>query len=319
MRALRGGGSVPCDAMKTGGEIMADCSVRYEDIVELVHKGCTSISQDALQLMEQAVEKETVPAAKVMLQTMVDNVAMAGENDKPVCQSPGFPTVWVRYSDGMPLGGLEDNIKKALSECTAKGYIRPSIVHSLTRFNPGDSTGEGVPNMEYKYVPDLPYLEIIASFKGCGAELGNVARILTTATMGTKLSGLKRLVLDTVVAAGGMPCPPSALGIGIGGQMDVASKLSRQAVSTRDWRDANPDPMLADLECELLEAVNKLGIGPAGIGGDTTTLAVKIAHAATHTAICPVTINFHCWVARRFGVRIYPDGTVQHLFQRGDY
>lgn len=219
----------------------------------------------------------------------------------------------------MPLSGITENIQKALAECTAKGYIRPSIVHSLTRKNAGDSSGEGVPNMEFRYVPNQEYLEIIASFKGCGAELGNVSAILTTAKMGKNLSGVKKLVLETVANAGGMPCPPTAIGIGIGGQMDVSAKLSREAISTRDWRDTNPDPLLASLEAELLADINKLGIGPAGIGGDTTTLAVKIAHAATHTAICPITINFHCWVARRFGVRIYPDGRKEFLFQEGDY
>lgn len=298
---------------------MADFSVPYEEVVAWVHAGCTSISADALVLMRRAAARETDPAAKAMLQAMVDNVSMAGKEDKPVCQSPGFPTIWVRFSDGMPLDSLQDIFPRALAECTAKGYIRPSIVHSLTRHNPGDSSGEGVPNMEYRYVPDQDYLELIASFKGCGAELANVSTILTTAMLGKNFSGLKKLVLETMVKAGGIPCPPSAIGIGIGGQMDVSAKLSREAISTRDWRDTNADPLLADLEAELLEAINKLGIGPAGIGGDTTTLAVKMAHAATHTAICPVTINFHCWVARRFGVRIYPDGHREYLFQEGDY
>lgn len=298
---------------------MNNFAISYPEIVDWVHNGCISISADALVLMKKAIEKERTPAAKVMLESMVENVAIAGQTDKPVCQSPGFPSVWVRFSDGMPLSGITENIQKALAECTAKGYIRPSIVHSLTRKNAGDSSGEGVPNMEFRYVPNQEYLEIIASFKGCGAELGNVSAILTTAKMGKNLSGVKKLVLETVANAGGMPCPPTAIGIGIGGQMDVSAKLSREAISTRDWRDTNPDPLLANLEAELLADINKLGIGPAGIGGDTTTLAVKIAHAATHTAICPITINFHCWVARRFGVRIYPDGRKEFLFQEGDY
>lgn len=298
---------------------MNNFAISYPEIVDWVHNGCISISADALVLMKKAIEKERTPAAKVMLESMVENVAIAGQTDKPVCQSPGFPSVWVRFSDGMPLSGITENIQKALAECTAKGYIRPSIVHSLTRKNAGDSSGEGVPNMEFRYVPNQEYLEIIASFKGCGAELGNVSAILTTAKMGKNLSGVKKLVLETVANAGGMPCPPTAIGIGIGGQMDVSAKLSREAISTRDWRDTNPDPLLAALETELLADINKLGIGPAGIGGDTTTLAVKIAHAATHTAICPITINFHCWVARRFGVRIYPDGRKEFLFQEGDY
>lgn len=298
---------------------MNNFAISYPEVVRWVHNGCITISQDTLELMGQAIEKESNPAAKLMLQSMVENVALATQMDKPVCQSPGFPTVWVRFSDGMHLQGLKEMLQNALKECTQRGYIRPSIVHSLTRHNPGDSTGEGVPNIEYQYVPDQEYFEIIASFKGCGVELGNVSTILTTAKLGKNYSGLKKLVLETVAKAGGIPCPPTSIGIGIGGQMDVSAKLSREAISTRDWRDTNPDPLLAELEAELLENINKLGIGPAGIGGDTTSLAVKIAHAATHTAICPVTINFHCWTARRFGVRIYPDGSKKFLFQKEDY
>ena len=162
------------------------------------------------------------------------------------------------------------------------------------------------------------------SAKGCGAELPNVAKILTPATLGKDYKGLKQLVLDTVtgargqVGAHGYPCPPFSLGIGLGGQMDVAAKLSREAISTRNWLDHNPDPLFDELEQELLADINKLGNGPAGIGGDTSALAVKIGWASTHTAILPVVINFHCWVARRFGIRFYPDGHTEELFQVGE-
>lgn len=190
--------------------------------------------------------------------------------------------------------------------------------------NPGDSSGRGVPNYELRYEKDLPYCEIIVSAKGCGAELPNVAKILTPATLGKNYKGLKQLVLDTIcgsngfMGARGYPCPPFSIGIGLGGQMDVAAKLSREAISTRNWLDHNPDPLFDELEQELLADINKLQNGPAGIGGDTTALAVKIGWAATHTAICPVVINFHCWVARRFGIRFYPDGRTEQLFQAGE-
>lgn len=289
--------------------------ITYEEVFSLVHGACTTISADALVIMKQRAEQETKPEAQSMLRAMIDNVAQAGKLDKPVCQSPGFPTVWVRFGDAASLADISAFIPQAVVECTKKGYIRPSIVHPLTRHNSGDSSGAGVPNFEYQYRPGQEYLEVILSAKGCGAELGNISTILTPATLGEKMTGLKKLVLKTVINAGGYPCPPSAIGIGIGGQMDVSAKLSREAISTRDWRDRNPDPMMAELEQELLENINSLGIGPAGIGGDTTCLAVKIGYAATHTAICPVTINFHCWVARRFGVRFYPDGKREYLFQ----
>ena len=137
--------------------------------------------------------------------------------------------------------------------------------------------------------------------------------IMTPAKLGNGLVGLKRLVLDTVIKAGGKPCPPYGVGIGIGGQMDVACKMSRRAISTRRWDDCNPDPELAALEEELLDAINQLGLGAAGTGGDRSCLAVKIQRAHTHTAIAPVAINFHCWVARRAGVRIHQDGAVEQL------
>ena len=294
---------------------MKDLGITYQDVYDLLHRACTTISPDVLYLMRNAVVQESHPEAKVFLETMIDNVAQATLQDKPVCQSPGFPTVWIRFGEYFDMGPLLSYLPKALTQATQEGLIRPSIVHPLTRHNPGDSTGLGVPNIELRYVPDQPFVEIIMSAKGCGAELGNISKILTPATLGKNYSGLKQLVLDTVINAGGFPCPPSAIGIGLGGQMDISVKLSRKAISTRSWLDHNPDALLDELEQELLEDINKLGIGPGGIGGKTTTLAVKIAYAATHTAICPVTIYFHCWVARRFGVRIYPDGRRESLFQ----
>ena len=266
---------------------MATLELPYEKVYDLLHKCCTSISPDVLYLMKRAAAKETNPEAKTFLETMLKNVELAGQMDKPVCQSPGFPSVW-------------------------------------TRHNPGDSSGRGVPNYELRYEKDLPYCEIIVSAKGCGAELPNVAKILTPATLGKNYKGLKQLVLDTIcgsngfMGARGYPCPPFSIGIGLGGQMDVAAKLSREAISTRNWLDHNPDPLFDELEQELLADINKLQNGPAGIGGDTTALAVKIGWAATHTAICPVVINFHCWVARRFGIRFYPDGRTEQLFQAGE-
>lgn len=305
---------------------MATLDFPYEKVYDLLHKCCTSISPDVLYLMKRAAAKETNPEAKTFLETMLKNVELAGQMDKPVCQSPGFPSVWIRWGEAMQpnLTNLMGNITQSVIEATKAGYIRPSIVHPLTRHNPGDSSGRGVPNYELRYEKDLPYCEIIVSAKGCGAELPNVAKILTPATLGKNYKGLKQLVLDTIcgsngfMGARGYPCPPFSIGIGLGGQMDVAAKLSREAISTRNWLDHNPDPLFDELEQELLADINKLQNGPAGIGGDTTALAVKIGWAATHTAICPVVINFHCWVARRFGIRFYPDGRTEQLFQAGE-
>lgn len=284
-----------------------------------IHDTCvravTEISADVRDLLGQALERESNETAKSMLSSMLENLDVAKQQDKAVCQSPGYPTTWVTFGeDGFP-DFVGEAVADALGEATRKGYLRPSIVDPLTRYNPGNNTGEGVPNIEYQYHPGQDYMDFIISFKGCGAELGNAMKIFTTATLklDQDFAGLKRFVLETAINAGGKPCPPFGIGIGIGGQMDIASKLSRQAISTRKWSDTNPDPLLARLETELRDNINTLGLGAAGTGGDTVCLAVKIGRAATHTAIAPVAINFHCWVARRAGIRIYRDDRIEKI------
>jgi len=290
-----------------------------ELIRQAMHDACiravTEISADVKELVQQALARETNQTAISMLSSMLENLDIAKAQDKAVCQSPGYPTTWLSYGDDNFPAFTSQVVADALGEATKKGYLRPSIVDPLTRHNPGNNTGEGVPNIEYQYHPGQPYIDFIISFKGCGAELGNAMKIFTTANLklDKDFEGLKRFVLETAINAGGKPCPPFGIGIGIGGQMDIASKLSRFAISTRKWSDTNPNPMLARLETELRDNINSLGLGAAGTGGDTVCLAVKINTAATHTAIAPVAINFHCWVARRAGIRIYNDGRIEKL------
>ena len=289
----------------------------YEEIYNLIVDTCLSISPDAKDLLQQSLKKETNETAKSMLQTMLDDVDMAKKLNKPVCQSPGFGTVYVSFSDTALLKDIKEIYSQAIIEATKNGFLRPSMVHPLTRKNPGDNSGIGVPNFEFIYKPEQEYVEHILSFKGCGAELGNAMKIMTTAMLGKNYVGFKKFVIETALAAGGKPCPPYVIGVGIGGQMDIACKLARQAVSIRDWRDSNPDPLMKELEIELCEKINSLKIGAAGTGGDTSCLAVKIEMVSTHTAILPVGISFHCWPARRGGIRIYPDGRKERLFVGG--
>lgn len=284
-----------------------------QEVHDAIIRAVTGISDDVRDLLADALKKETNPTAQSMLSAMLDNLSIAKAADKGVCQSPGYPTSWLSFGDDNMPHNIKETIGEAVAEATKKGYLRPSMVDPLTRVNSGNNTGEGVPNVEFEYNPGQNYVDYIVSFKGCGAELGNAMQILTPAKLGKDLVGLKRFVIETAINAGGKPCPPFGIGIGIGGQMDICSKLSRKAISTRRWDDVNPDPQLAALEKELKDEINSLGLGAAGTGGDTVCLAVKIAKCHTHTAIAPVAINFHCWVARRAGVRIYDDGRVEKL------
>lgn len=282
-------------------------------VYDTVIRAATEISQDVKALLEEALHKEHNDTAKSMLSSMLENLSIAKEEDKAVCQSPGYPTAFVSFGNNSITPAIREGIALAVADATQKGYLRPSLVDPITRENSGDNTGVGVPNIEYEYLPGLKYIDFIISFKGCGAELGNAMQILTPAKLGEGLNGLKRFVLETAIHAGGKPCPPYGIGIGIGGQMDIAAKLSRKAISVRRWDDVNPDPELAALEVELKDRINSLGLGAAGTGGDTVAMAVKIERAHTHTAIAPVAINFHCWVARRAGVRIHADGRTENI------
>lgn len=284
-----------------------------QTVHDTVIRAVTEISADVKGLLADALARETNETAKGMLSSMLSNLDIAKAQDKAVCQSPGYPTSWVSFDQRDLTPAIREGVVTAVADATRKGYLRPSMVDPLTRRNSGNNTGKGVPNIEWEYVPGQKYMDFIISFKGCGAELGNAIQIFTPAKLGENLTGLKRFIEETAVNAGGKPCPPFGIGIGIGGQMDIASKLSRKAISTRRWDDVNPDPELAALEQELKDQINSLGLGAAGTGGDTVALAVKIERAHTHTAIAPVAINFHCWVARRAGVRIYPDGHTQKL------
>ena len=289
----------------------------FKVALEIVKRSCTGIAPDAMELLKRAYISERNKAAKKLLEAMIRNVELAMETNRPVCQSPGYPVVYVVLGGDIKIeADIQKVFQRAIVKLTKEGYLRPSIVHPITRKNSGDNSGIGVPDVEIEYRPDADYVDFIVSFKGCGAELANISKVLTPAQVGKNGVGIKKLILKAVIDAGGVPCPPVAIGIGIGGQMHYAAKLSRKAISIRKWTDNNPKPELAKLEKELLTYVNLLGIGPAGIGGDTTALTVKVEMVSTHTAICPVAINFHCWVARRSGIRIYSDGSFTYLYER---
>ena len=291
-----------------------------ERVAARLRQVVTGIAPDVRRLLEGAMVRESNPTARGVLATMLENVDLAARG-KSICQSPGYPTVYVRLSPAFPVVDLTDVLGRAIVQVTREGLLRPSMVHPLSRQNSGDNSGRGVPDVQYEIRPagkaHSCCLEILFSFKGCGAELGNRFRIFTPAEL-SQPRLIQRFVAETVLEAGGKPCPPVAVGVGIGGQMHVACNLSRRVVSVRAWDDRHPDGEVAALEEELLALVNSLGIGPAGTGGDTTALAVKVGLAHTHTAICPVAVNFHCWVARRGGLRIHPDGTTEDIWDWSD-
>lgn len=286
----------------------------YKEIIrELVKRTTYMVSEECEAMIIESYKKSEEDASKIILGNIIENIELSKCRRKALCQSPGYGTFYIKFGQNFFIEEVEELLKEAIGELTKEGLCRPSIVDPLTRKNNGDNSGYRAPNFEYEFSKDLEYLEIIASFKGCGVEVFNKMKVFTLPELGEKYEGLKRFILETVSEAGGKTCLPSAIGIGIGGQVDVAAKLSRKAISTRSWKERNKEKYISDMEEELLKDINSLNIGSGGLGGKTTAFAVNIETAATHTAICPVVINFHCWAARRAGIKIYPDGKSEWL------
>lgn len=283
-------------------------------IKDLLLKTTYQVSDDCELLLRKSVDlEETGSPARMMLETIIENIDLAKANQQPLCQSPGYLTVYVTFGEKFFISELEEILAGVVVEATRSGYCRPSIVDPLTRKNNGDNSGYRVPNIEYEFQKGIDYIQVVPSFKGCGVELCNRMKVFTIAEIGPRYEGIKRFVLETMSDAGGKCCLPVAIGVGIGGQMDVAAKLSRRAISLRSWQERNKIDYIAGLEEELLREINSLNIGAGGIGGKVTAVAVNIETGYTHTAICPVAVNFHCWVARRAGLRIYQDGHIEEM------
>jgi len=236
---------------------------------------------------------------------------MAEESSTPLCQDTGVHIFFVKMGDiGNPKleKKMPSIIIDAVREATKKVPLRPNAVHPLTRKNPGDNVGDHMPYVNYTPI-DADYIEITAMPKGAGSE--NMSRVaMLNPSDGIK--GIKKFALDTVVGAGSKPCPPTIIGLGIGGSADISIKLAKMAL-LRPINQRHPDPAIAALEKELYDAFNALGIGVMGLGGKTTVIGVNAELGYCHTASLPVAINVQCWAGRKATARIYKDGRVEHL------
>jgi fumarate hydratase subunit alpha len=241
----------------------------------------------------------------VQLRTILRNLEEARERSVPLCQDTGVPVFFV---SGAMLPGLEEGIRRGLARATEAIPLRPNAVHPLTRKNPGNNIGTGSPRIVYRPTGDA-FTDITVMPKGAGSENMSALAMLTPAQ---GLKGVKTFVLDTVVRAGGRPCPPTIVGVGIGGTADQAAELAKEAL-LRPLDVPNDDEQLDALERELGDALNRMGIGPMGLGGRTTVLGVRCGMAFCHTASLPVAVNLQCWAARRASVRIFHDGRTERL------
>lgn len=262
-------------------------------IFNLFKDAVIKLPEDVKKALQDAYKNEDHDLACLNLKAILDNIEAAEKLGVPMCQDTGLPIVFVKLGD-VEVENLIDGIKKGVAKATEEVPLRPNVVNPITRQNSGNNTGNLMPQIDIELVED-EILQLTAFPKGIGSENNNALKM---ALPGEGIDGIKKFVLDTVIAAGGKPCPPIIVGVGIGGSSDLAMKLAKKALLSKIG-ERNPDETLAKLEEEMLDEINQTGIGPMGLGGKTTALDVKILTADTHTAGLPIGVCIQCWAARQ--------------------
>lgn len=274
-------------------------------LAEALKQAATALPEEVVQALEDAWRREEGPA-RVQLEAILKNVGMAKAKGLPICQDTGTPTFFVRFGLGFPhLKSVVSAIPEAVRRATKDVPLRPNTVHPFLGKNPGDNTGRYIPAITWEPVPG-DFVEIHVLPKGGGSENCCALRMLPP---GAGLEGVKEAVVEHVVGCGGLPCPPTIVGVGIGGGADLALKLGKIAL-LRPLKERHSEPQVAALEKELEELINASGVGPMGLGGKTTVLGVHVEYAHRHPASLPVGIVVQCWAHRRATVRIGPNGSV---------
>lgn len=278
-----------------------------ETIIKLLNFASMNLPDDVEKLLRDSLNKENNMIARHQISNMLENLELSKEMHAPLCQDTGIPMFYLTLGENFPIRAeLPNFLAESVRRATISVPLRPNAVHPLTRMNSKDNTGIHVPYIEWEVVKG-DKLDVVVVPKGFGGENNTKLGMLVP---GVGLRGVKEFILDSVIEAGGKPCPPTIIGIGVGLGSDGVLRLARRA-AIRPLKLRNRDPKIAALEEELLKVVNETGIGPMGLGGRTTSLAVNIEVGHTHTGALPVGVIFHCWAARRASAIIHPNGSVE--------
>ncbi len=276
---------------------------------DLYIQSLKEIPPDVVEAIRRAAKNESKEVGRRIFSHYLKSIELGRDQNMMVCQDTGIPIYWVEIGGKLRLDGarLTDAIVRGTERATREHPLRSSIVSPLSRENRQTSTGERIPIIHYDFAPDSDALDILFMPKGSGSENMSFMKMLVPAD---GINGIKRFVLEQVIGAGAKPCPPTIVGVGIGGSSDLCMTLAKKA-TTRPVGQRSPDPQLAALEEELLAAINQSGIGPQGLGGDTTALGVHIESAWTHITCNPVAVNLQCWRAERRRAKVWPEGKVE--------
>lgn len=268
-------------------------------VYELYKKAAIVLGNDVKKALEDALKVEDNELAMLNIEAILKNIKLAEKKQIPMCQDTGLPVIFVKLGN-VEVENLRAGIEEGIEKATKEIPIRPNIVDPITRENTNINVGDYIPPIDIELI-DEDYLEITILPKGFGSENNNAMKMALPAE---GIQGIKDFVVESVLKAKGKPCPPTVIGVGIGGTSDLCLKLGKKALLGEVGK-RNPDPEIAKLELEILEEINKSGIGPMGLGGKTTTLDVKILKAHTHTAGLPVGVCVQCWADRHATTKIY--------------
>jgi fumarate hydratase subunit alpha len=275
-----------------------------EGIVKLIKKAETELPTDVITALENANKMED-GVAKTQIEAILKNIDLAKNTKRPMCQDTGIQTFFVTVGINFPhVSKLKDLITDAVKTATKDVPLRPNTVDPFTGENHKDNTGDHVPYITWDFTEGSD-VHITALPKGGGSE--NMSK-LGMLKPGVGLDGVKDYVVDEMIKAAGNPCPPTVLGVGIGGGADLAMKLGKKAL-LRPVGDRHKNKTIAAMEEELIKRINDSGIGPMGLGGKTTVLDVHIEKAHRHPASLPVGIAVQCWADRRANMVIHSDGS----------
>lgn len=269
-----------------------DVKLITEKVKTLCMEANTDLGEDVLEAFDRAIPKEESPLGVEILKELKENARIARDEKVAICQDTGFAVVFLELGQDVHLvgGGLKESIFEGVRQGYRDGYLRKSICHPFTRSNTGDNT----PAIIHTEIVPGDQVKITVAPKGGGSE--NMSRVVML-TPSDGIEGIKRYVVQRVRESGSNPCPPTIVGVGIGGTFEMAAFLAKKSL-LRPLGSRNPDPELDRLESELLEEINKLGIGPQGLGGRTTSLAVHILMMPCHIASFPLAVNIQCHAQR---------------------
>jgi len=280
----------------------------FEDIknglIELIKKAETDLPKDVINALEKALKIEE-GIAKTQIEAILTNIDLAKKTKRPMCQDTGIQTFFVKIGVDFPeISSLKNLINDAVKKATKEIPLRPNTVDPFTGENHKDNTGDQIPYITWEFIEGSDVF-ITAFPKGGGSE--NMSK-LGMLKPGVGIEGVKNFIVEEMIKAAGNPCPPTVVGVGIGGGADLSLKLGKKAL-LRSVGERHKNKEIAEIEEELIKRINDSGIGPMGLGGKTTVLDVHIEKAHRHPASLPVGIAVQCWADRRAQMVIHSDGS----------